>query len=193
MEHILPKLPYGKNELEPYISSKTFDYHYEKHHKTYVDKLNWLIKWTKYENMSLEDIIKESKFWVIYNNSAQVFNHTFYFNWLTPNYKNPSDKLLKMICDSFWDFLKFKEDFTNMALNNFWSGWTWLVLNQNWKLEIINTSNAWNLLDDDSKKALLTCDVWEHAYYIDVFNDRKKYLENFWNVVNFDFVEKNLK
>ena len=192
MKFELPKLPYEKNALEPYISAETFDYHYGKHHQTYVDKLNWLIEWTEYEKMTLEEIIKKSVSGPIFNNAAQVWNHTFYFNWLTSNYKNPSDLLKSMIDESFWSYDKFVEEFTNMAVNNFGSGWTWLVLDEEWKLEIVNTSNAITPLIDESKKTLLACDVWEHAYYIDTRNARPKYLENFFKIINWDFVENNL-
>lgn len=193
MTHELPKLPYELNALEPYISKETLEYHYWKHHKTYVDNLNNLIPWTEYESLSLEDIVKKAPAWPIFNNAAQIWNHTFYFFWLTPNAKPASWKILELINRDFWSFETFKETFTKQAIWNFWSGWTWLVQNSDWKLEIVNTSNAWSVLTIADKKALLTCDIWEHAYYIDTRNARPKYMENYWNIVNWEFVEWNLE
>ena len=185
----LPKLPYELDALSPYISKETLEYHYGKHHKAYVDNLNNLIPWTEFENLSLEETIKKAWSWPIFNNAAQIWNHTFYFFWLTwSSSKAPAWKVLELINRDFWSFESFKETFTKSAVWNFWSGWTWLVLNADWKLEIVNTSNAWTVLTMIDKKALLTCDVWEHAYYIDTRNARPKYLENFWNVVNWDKV-----
>lgn len=189
MKHELPKLPYEMNALEPYISSETLEYHYWKHHKAYVDNLNNLIVGTEFENMSLEEIIKKAPAWPIFNNAAQVWNHTFYFFWLTPKTKPISGKTAELINRDFGSFDVFKELFTKSAIWNFGSGWTWLVLNTDGKLEIVNTSNAWTILTTD-KKALLTCDVWEHAYYIDTRNARPKYLENFWNLVDWERVEE---
>lgn len=192
MTHYLPELPYDINSFSPYISKETFEFHYGKHHKTYVDNLNNLIVWTEFENMSLEEIIKKST-WPIFNNSAQVWNHTFYFLWLTPNStKKPNSKLLELIERDFWSFADFKNSFIKSALWNFGSGWTWLVKNENWKLEIINTSNAQTPLTTNDKKAILTCDVWEHAYYIDTRNARQKYVENFFEIINWEFAENNL-
>jgi len=188
----LPKLPYEKNALEPYISSETLEYHYGKHHQAYVTNLNNLTAWTEFENMSLEEVIRKSSAW-IFNNAAQVWNHTFYWNCLSPNaWGVANGDISKMIDRDFWSFETFKEKFSASAIWNFGSGWTWLVLNSEWKLEIYNTSNAATTLTTD-KKALLTCDVWEHAYYIDTRNARPKYVENFWNLVNWDFVNANLK
>ena len=190
MTHELPKLPYEIDALTPFISKETLEYHYGKHHKAYVDNLNNLIPWTEFESLSLEEIIKKAPAWWIFNNAAQIWNHTFYFFWLTWNSsKVPDWKVLELINRDFWSFDVFKETFTKSAVWNFGSGWTWLVLNETWKLEIVNTSNAWTVLTMSLKKALLTCDVWEHAYYIDTRNARPKYLENFWNVVNWDYVE----
>jgi len=190
MLHELPKLPYELNALEPYISRETLEYHYWKHHKSYLDNLNNLIPWTEFENMTLEEIVKNSPTWRIFNNAAQVWNHTFYFFWLTPNSsKKPIGKVLELINRDFWSFESFKDLFSKSAIWNFGSGWTWLVINKSWKLEIINTSNAWTVLTMNDKKAILTCDVWEHAYYIDTRNSRPKYLENFWNLVNWEKVE----
>lgn len=188
----LPKLPYEKNALEPYISAETLEYHYGKHHQAYVTNLNNLIVWTEFENMSLEEIIKKSSAG-IFNNAAQVWNHTFYWNCLSPNaWGVANGEVWEMIIRDFWSFETFKEKFSASCISNFGSGWTWLVLNSDLKLEIYNTSNAATTITTD-KKALLTCDVWEHAYYIDTRNARPKYVENFWNLVNWDFVNANLK
>lgn len=190
MEHKLPQLPYELNALEPYISKETLEYHYGKHHQTYVTNLNNLILNTEFENMSLEEIIKKSSGW-IFNNSAQIWNHTFYFLWFTKNWtKIPWVKVLELINRDFWDFNNFKQEFTKQSVWNFWSWWTWLVLDNSWKLEIINTSNAQTVLTMEWKKPLLTCDVWEHAYYIDTRNSRPKYLENFWEIINWDRIEE---
>ncbi len=188
----LPKLPYEKNALEPYISAETLEFHYWKHHQAYVDNTNNLIAWTSLEGKTLEEIIKNSDGW-LYNNSAQVWNHTFYWNCLTPNSsKTPDGEIAELIERDFWSFEKFREDFSNSAITNFGSGWTWLALNPENKLEIINTSNAGTLVWTENKP-LLVVDVWEHAYYIDTRNARPKYIENFWNLVSWDFVNKNLK
>jgi Fe-Mn family superoxide dismutase len=188
----LPQLPFEKNALEPYISAETIEYHYWKHHQTYVDNLNKLVAWTEFENKNLEEIIKLSNWW-IFNNSAQVWNHTFYWNCLSPNSsKSPTWKIAKLINENFWSFEKFKEEFSNKAISNFGSGWTWLAQKENWSLEIINTSNANNLLTTNDIP-LLVIDIWEHAYYIDVRNARAKYVENFWNLVNWEFVDANLE
>lgn len=193
MTHELKNLPYEIDALEPYISRETLEYHHGKHHKTYVDKLNDLIVWTEYEDMSLEEIIKKAPSGPVFNNAAQVWNHDFYFDSLTPaSWQKPEWELLKKIEEKFWSFEKFKEEFTASAIANFGSGWTWLVLNTDGSLDIVNTSNAANILTMEWKKALLTCDVWEHAYYIDTRNARPKYLENFWEIVNWDFVEGNM-
>ena len=191
-EHKLPELPYAKNALEPHISAETLEYHYGKHHATYVDKLNGLIPGTEFENASLEDIIKQAK-GGIFNNGAQIWNHTFYWNCLSPDGGGTPDGAVgKAIEQAFGDFAKFKTQFSDSAATNFGSGWTWLVKNPDGKLEIVNTSNAANPMTD-GKQPLLTCDVWEHAYYIDYRNARPKYVEAFWNLVNWDFVAQNLK
>lgn len=187
----LPQLPYEKNALEPYISKETLEFHYGKHHQTYVTNLNNLVKGTEFESMSLEEIIMKSSAG-IFNNAAQIWNHTFYWNSLTPNSsKAPQGKLAKLINEAFGSFEVFKEKFATSAATNFGSGWTWLVENQNGKLEILNTSNA-DLPMKHGKKALLTIDVWEHAYYIDYRNARPKYVSEFWNIVNWDFASTNL-
>jgi len=193
MAYELPDLPYAKNALEPHISAETLEYHHDKHHATYVTKLNGLLPGSEFENASLEDIIKKAPAGGIFNNGAQVWNHTFYFNCMGPNGGGePGGKLADAINAAFGSFDAFKEKFNEMAANNFGSGWTWLVQNDSGAVEIVNTSNAANPMRD-GKTPLLTCDVWEHAYYIDYRNARPKYLENFWNVVNWDFVAQQMK
>lgn len=190
-EHTLPALPYDNNALEPHISAETIEFHYGKHHQTYVDKLNGLVPGTEFENASLEEIISKADGGV-FNNAAQVWNHTFYWNCLSPNGGGePSGDLANAINDAFGSFEEFKTAFTNSCVNNFGSGWTWLVKGADGKLEIVNTSNAANPMTD-GKTPVLTCDVWEHAYYIDYRNARPKYLEAFWNLVNWDFAAGNL-
>ncbi len=187
----LPPLPYEKNALAPHISEETLDFHYGKHHNTYVVKLNGLIEGTEFANKTLEEIVKSSEGGV-FNNAAQIWNHTFYWNSLSPNGGGePVDELAKAIDASFGSFAAFKEKFNEMAVNNFGSSWTWLVKNVDGSLEIVNTSNAATPLTDESKTPLLTCDLWEHAYYIDYRNARPSYLEAFWNLVNWDFAAKN--
>lgn len=182
----LPKLPFERNSLEPYMSEETINYHYSKHHQTYVDNLNNLIKWTEFEDMELEEIIKNSS-WPIFNNAAQIWNHTFLWNSISPNKSEPSEWLLSLINDSFWSLEELKTEFTNSAIWNFWSWWTWLVFSPDWKLKIKNTSNAETVLTTENKP-LLVIDVWEHAYYIDYRNARAKFVENFWNIINWDKV-----
>ncbi len=191
MAHTLPDLPYAKDALEPHISQETLEYHYGKHHNTYVEKLNGLIKDTEWANASLEDIVRGSSGGV-FNNAAQVWNHTFYWHCLSPNGGGaPSGKLAKAIDDAFGSFDKFKAEFSDKAVTLFGSGWAWLVKKPDGKLAIVQTGNAETPLTGDSKP-LMTCDVWEHAYYIDYRNARPKYLEAFWNLVNWDFVASNL-
>ncbi len=191
MSFELPKLPYAVNALEPYISEKTLEFHYGKHHQAYVDKLNGLIPGTEFENASLEDIVKKSE-GGIFNNGAQVWNHTFYWESLGPDCGGePSGKLAELINESFGSFDEFKEKFSNAAVTLFGSGWAWLVLNNDGKLEIIQESNAGNPLRQ-GKKPLLTCDVWEHAYYIDKKNKRPDYIQDFWKLVNWKAVETRL-
>ena len=187
------KLPYEKNALEPYISSETINYHYGKHHQTYVENLNNFILWTPMENMSLKEIIASSD-GVIFNNAAQVWNHNFYWNCLSPNGGwEPTWALGEKINLSFWDFKEFKSKFSDTATKNFGSGWTWLALESDWwNLEIINTDDAMTLAVWD-KKPLLVIDIWEHAYYIDYKNARIKYIDAFWNLINWDFVSNNIK
>ncbi len=191
MEHKLPELAYARDSLTPHISAETIEYHYGKHHKTYVDNINKLIVGTEFENMSLEDIVKKST-GGIFNNSAQIWNHTFYWNCLSPNGGGePSGELASAISNSFVSFAEFKEQFTKAAVTLFGSGWAWLVKNTDGRLSIETASNAGTPLKE-SKNVLLTCDVWEHAYYIDYRNARAKYVDAFWNLVNWDFVTANL-
>jgi len=191
MEHQLPELPYDKAALVPHISVETIEYHYGKHHKAYVDNINRLIAGTALEKVSLEEIIQESSGGT-FNNAAQVWNHTFYWNCLSPNGGGePTGELANAITRQFGSFNEFKEKFTNAAVTFFGSGWTWLVKNADGSLSIETTSNAGNPLKD-GKKALLTCDVWEHAYYIDYRNARAKYIDAFWNLANWEFVAQNL-
>ena len=187
MEHQLPPLPYPLDALEPYISQETLEYHYGKHHKAYVDNLNKLIKNTEFENMPLVDIIKKSS-GGIFNNAAQTWNHTFYWNCMKPvGGGQPAGALLKAIETKWGTFDDFKKAFAAACGSNFGSGWTWLVKKPDGSLEIVNTSNAGTPLTGEDKP-LLTCDVWEHAYYIDYRNVRGKYVDEFWNVVNWDAV-----
>ena len=190
MHFELPPLPYEKNALEPHISAETIEYHYGKHHNTYVTNLNNLIANTEYDGKSLEEIIKSST-GVIFNNAAQVWNHTFYWNCLTPGGGGePAGALLEAITKKFGSFDEFKKLFTQKAITTFGSGWAWLVKNADNTLEIISTSNAETPMTG-GKTALLTCDVWEHAYYIDYRNARPDYVAAFWNLVNWNFVVKN--
>lgn len=192
MEHRLPVLPYAKDSFAPIISAETLEYHYGKHHKTYVDNLNKLIQNTEFENSSLEDIVKKSS-GSIFNNAAQIWNHTFYWNCLSPKGGGePSGAFASTLIEHFGSFAQFKGKFISTAVTLFGSGWSWLVKNPDGSLAIEATSNAGNPLRD-GKKPLLTCDVWEHAYYIDYRNARAKYLEMFWNIVNWKFVIQNFK
>ncbi len=192
MSFELPKLPYEKTALEPHISAETLDYHHGKHHNAYVNNLNNMIKDTEFEGLSLEEIILKSN-GGIFNNAAQIWNHTFYFNGFSPNGGGePSGKLAEKINAAFGGFDAFVEKFNQTAMTTFGSGWAWLVQNDAGDLEIVNSFNAGNPMTD-GYHPLLTCDVWEHAYYVDTRNDRGGYLKNFWNLVNWDFVAQNLK
>ena len=183
----LPALPYARDALAPHISAETLDYHYGKHHKTYVDKLNELIAGTEFADLGLEDIVRRSQGGMI-NTAAQVWNHTFYWNCLSPNGGGePSGKLADAINKAFGSFAQFKDEFTKTAIGTFGSGWAWLVQRPDGSLGLVSTSNAATPLTGNDR-ALLTCDVWEHAYYIDYRNARPKYLEAFWNLVNWDFI-----
>ncbi|MEN9848088.1 MAG: hypothetical protein RL368_828 [Pseudomonadota bacterium] len=190
MEHALPALPYALDALAPHISKETLEFHYGKHHQTYVTNLNNLIKGTEFEDLSLEEIVKKSSAG-IFNNSAQVWNHTFYWNSLSPNGGGaPTGELADAINSSFGSFDKFKEEFTKTAIGTFGSGWAWLVKKSDGSLALVSTSNAATPLTT-SDVPLLTCDVWEHAYYVDYRNARPKYVEAFWNLVNWEFAAKN--
>ncbi|WP_454005683.1 superoxide dismutase [Fe] [Alcaligenes sp. Marseille-Q7550] len=191
MAFTLPALPYELNALEPHISQETLEFHYGKHHQAYVTNLNNLVAGTEFENASLEDVVKKSSGGV-FNNAAQVWNHTFYWNSLSPNGGGaPTGKVADAINAKWGSFDAFKDAFTKSAVGNFGAGWTWLVKKADGSLDIVNTSNAGTTLTSDDV-ALLTCDVWEHAYYIDYRNARPKYLEHFWNLVNWEFAAKNL-
>ncbi len=190
MEHKLPELPYSKDALAPHISAETLEYHYGKHHQTYITNLNNLIPGTEFENLSLEDIIAKSS-GGIFNNAAQIWNHSFYWNCLSPNGGGePSGALADAINKAFGSFDEFKKSFSQTAITTFGAGWGWLVKNADGSLALVSTSNAGTPLTGD-QTPLLTCDVWEHAYYIDYRNARPKYVENFWNIVNWDFAAAN--
>jgi len=188
----LPALPYAQDALEPHISKETLEFHYGKHHNTYVVKLNGLIDGTPDADKSLEEIVKSSSGGV-FNNSAQIWNHTFYWHCLSPNGGGePAGAVADAINGAFGSFAEFKSKFTDSAVNNFGSGWTWLVKNADGSLAIVNTSNAATPLTDEGVTPLLTVDLWEHAYYIDYRNARPNYMEAFWNLVNWEFVAANM-
>jgi Fe-Mn family superoxide dismutase len=187
MKFELPQLPYALNALEPHISQKTLEFHYGKHHQAYVTNLNNLIPGTQFENATLEDIVKKAD-GPIFNNGAQVWNHTFYFMSLSPKGGGePAGALKDAIIRDFGSFDKFKADFSSAAATVFGSGWAWLVKNAAGKLEIVKESNAGNPLRNDLTP-ILTCDVWEHAYYLDVQNRRPDYISAFWNVVDWNVI-----
>lgn len=192
MEHKLPELPYALDALAPHISKETLEFHYGKHHQTYITNLNNLIKGTEFENASLEEIVKKSS-GGIFNNAAQVWNHTFYWLGFAPNAgeeRKPSGVLADAINAKWGSYDEFKKASTQTAIGTFGSGWAWLVKNHDGSLDLVSTSNAATPLTTD-KKPLLTCDVWEHAYYIDYRNSRPNYMDSFWKLVNWDFVAKN--
>lgn len=183
----LPALPYDRTALEPHISAETIDYHYSKHHQTYVTNLNNLIAGTEFESADLESIVRKSQ-GGLFNNAAQVWNHTFYWNCLKPHGGGaPTGKLAEAIDAAFGSFDAFKAEFTKTAIGTFGSGWAWLVQRPDGNLALVSTSNAATPLTG-ADRPLLTCDVWEHAYYVDYRNARPKYVEAFWNLVNWDFV-----
>ncbi|RJF92704.1 superoxide dismutase [Noviherbaspirillum saxi] len=190
MEHRLPALPYAADALQPYISKESIDYHYGKHHLTYVTNLNNLVKGGEFEHASLEEIVRDSA-GSLFNNAAQIWNHTFFWNCMAPEGGGaPVGLLAGAIVVRWGSISKFKEEFTRACVSNFGSGWTWLVRKPDGSLDIVNTANAGTpILTSDVP--LLTCDVWEHAYYIDYRNARAKFVEAFWNVVNWDFVAQN--
>ncbi|MDH5751742.1 MAG: superoxide dismutase [Deltaproteobacteria bacterium] len=191
MIHELPPLPYDKTALQPVISAETLEFHHGKHHATYVNNLNNLVKGTEFEGASLEDIVKKSS-GGIFNNSAQIWNHTFYWNSMTPDKTAPSAGLEKALTDAFGSVDEFRAKFAAAAAGAFGSAWAWLVADAAGKVDIVTTSNAGSPLTE-GRRPLLTCDVWEHAYYIDYRNARPKYLEAWWNVVNWDFASRNLE
>lgn len=185
----LPKLPYAPTALEPYISARTIEFHYGKHHQAYVNNLNNLVKGTEFENVSLADIIKKAS-GGIFNNAAQIWNHTFYWEGLAPNTgREPSGVIAEAINKSFGSFTQFREKFSAAAASLFGSGWVWLVKKSDGALDILQESNAGNPLTK-GLLPLLTCDVWEHAYYLDYQNKRPDYIAAFWNLVNWKEVEK---
>ena len=190
MKHELMTLPYALDALAPLMSKETLEFHYGKHHQTYVNKLNELIEDTKYEDKTLLEIIYDSEGGV-FNNAAQVYNHDFFWKGLTPNQNTVTERLEEALVGSFGSVDEFKKEFTAKAIGHFGSGWAWLVEDENQNLKIVTTANAANPLTDNLKP-ILVCDVWEHAYYIDVRNARPAYLENFWKLVNWNFVEQNL-
>jgi Fe-Mn family superoxide dismutase len=186
----LPPLPYARDALAPHISEETLDYHYGKHHASYVEKLNGMISGTKFEGRPLEEVVKNAS-GAVFNNAAQVWNHSFYWNSLSPGGGGePGGPVAGAIDSAFGSLEKMQRDFNAAAVANFGSGWTWLVKRDD-SLEIVNTGNAGTPLTDDSVSALMTVDVWEHAYYIDYRNARAKYLTAFWELVNWDFVNRN--
>lgn len=189
MEHKLPELPYALDALAPHISKETMEYHYGKHHQTYITNMNNQIKGTEFENLPLEDIVKKSS-GGMFNNAAQSWNHTFYWFGFTPNGAklNQNGDLAKAIQNQWGTFEAFQEAFDKVAAGTFGSGWAWLVKTPAGKLDIVSTSNAATPLTTDNIP-LLTCDVWEHAYYIDYRNSRPNYLKNFWEIVNWSEVE----
>lgn len=192
MSFELPPLPYAKDALQPHISAETLEYHYGKHHNTYVVKLNGLVPGTEFENKTLEQIITSAPAGGVFNNAAQIWNHTFYWNSLSPNGGGaPTGAVADAINKAFGSFDEFKAKFTDSAINNFGSSWTWLVKNADGSLAIVNTSNAGCPLTS-GQTPLLTVDLWEHAYYIDFRNLRPDYMKAFWALVNWEFVARNL-
>ncbi|MGN6521345.1 MAG: superoxide dismutase [Dokdonella sp.] len=187
----LPPLPWARDALAPHISAETIDYHYGKHHQTYVTNLNNQIKGTEFENLALEEIIRKAS-GGMFNNAAQVWNHTFYWNCLKPNGGGePTGRLADAINKAFGGFAQFKDEFTKTSVGTFGSGWGWLVQRPDGSLALASTANAGTPITG-ADRPLLTCDVWEHAYYIDYRNARPKYVEAFWNLVNWDFVASQM-
>ena len=187
----LPALPYAMDALAPHISAETLQYHYGKHHAAYVKNLNNLVIGTEFAEMSLDEIVIKAE-GGIFNNAAQVWNHTFYWNGMAPNAGGqPEGDLAKAIDLAFGSFEDFKQQFTEAGMKRFGSGWAWLVQEQDGSLSIMSTANADNPMTE-GRKPLLTCDVWEHAYYVDTRNDRGAYLQNFWQLVNWDFVRQQM-
>ena len=190
MTHELPPLPYALNALEPHISAETMEFHHGKHHKTYVEKLNELIKGTEFENMPLETIVQRADGGV-FNNAAQHWNHTFFWQCMAPGAGGkPSERIGRAIDASFGSFDKFKDEFSTAAAELFGSGWAWLVKRADGSLAIEALSNA-DTPVKNRERAVLTLDVWEHAYYIDYRNARPEFIDAFWNVVNWEFAAQN--
>ncbi|NVO01145.1 MAG: superoxide dismutase [Bacteroidetes bacterium] len=188
----LPILPYAQDALEPVISKQTIEFHYGKHHQAYVTNLNKLVVGTEFENSTLEEIVKKAS-GGIFNNGAQIWNHTFYWESFKPNGGGePTGELAEAINKSFGSFAEFKEKFTTAAATLFGAGWAWLVKNADGSLQIVQESNAGNPLKN-GLKPLLTCDVWEHAYYIDFQNRRPDYISGFWAIINWDKVSERFK
>lgn len=188
--HQLPDLPYAADALEPHISAETLMYHHGKHHAAYVDKLNEMIEGTEYETATLEEIIEKAS-GELFNNAAQVWNHSFYWNCMSPDGGGePEGALAAAIADKFGNFGKFRRSFADIAISNFGSGWTWLAMKRGGDLEIVNTDDAGNPIVCGFLP-LLACDVWEHAYYIDYRNARPDYIDAFWKLVDWKFVARN--
>ncbi len=187
----LPALPFAKDALQPHISVETLEFHHGKHHQTYVTNLNNLVPGTEFEGKSLEEIIKSAPAGPVFNNAAQVWNHTFYWNSLSPKGGGAATGAIADAINAKWgSFAEFQKEFDAKAVGNFGSSWTWLVKNAAGELEIVNTSNAGTPMTA-GQTALLTVDLWEHAYYIDFRNARPKYLEAFWALANWDFANQN--
>ncbi len=189
----LPELPYSRTALKPSISEETLNFHYGKHHQSYVTKLNALVgESSEFQNASLEELIKNAK-GGIFNNAAQVWNHNFYWNSLSPHGgREPKKEVADVLEKNFGSVEKFKEMFSTHAIGHFGSGWAWLVQKSDGKIEVESTSDANNPIQNGNKP-LLTCDVWEHAYYIDYRNARPEYIKAFWKIVNWDFITENLQ
>jgi len=193
MSFTLPELPYPKDALSPHISAETVDFHYGKHHQGYVTKLNTLVKDTPNASKSLEELVLHADGGV-FNCAAQTWNHTFYWQSLGPKAGGePHGPIADAIKHSFGDFAAFKKQFSDAAVGHFGSGWAWLVLGDDGKLKVVQSHDAGNPLRDKSGKPILTCDVWEHAYYVDYRNARDKYVASWWNLINWDFANHNLK
>jgi len=187
----LPKLSYAADALQPFISKQTIDFHYGKHHATYVSNLNSLVQGTRFENASLDQIVREAE-GPVFNNGAQIWNHTFYFESFSPTgLREPSGPLAAIITSTFGSFESFKEQFTKSAMTLFGSGWSWLAKKPDGSLEILQEPNAGNPLRK-GLTPLLTCDVWEHAYYLDYQNKRADYLQAFWNVLDWGIIGKRI-
>ncbi|MDP5055417.1 superoxide dismutase [Fe] [Marinomonas hwangdonensis] len=191
MSFELPALPYAKDALEPHMSVETLEYHHGKHHNTYVVKLNGLVPGSEYENKSLEEIIASAPAGPVFNNAAQIWNHTFFWHSLSPNGGGePTGALADAINAKWGSFAEFQAAFEDKAVNNFGSSWTWLVKNADGSLEIVNTSNAGTPMTN-GQTAIITVDLWEHAYYIDYRNVRPDYLKGFWALANWEFAAAN--